>query len=103
MTYLKNVTTINYHPEKCVGCGRCIEVCPHAVFSMQDKRAVLGDKDKCMECGACEKNCSYNAIRVHAGVGCAYAVATGTGRGSNKNYEYSKASPENQSSTSCCA
>lgn len=75
--YLKNVTTLNLSFEKCIGCGRCVEVCPHGVFSMTDKKAQFKDKDWCMECGACAKNCPVNAISVDAGVGCAAAVIIG--------------------------
>ena len=74
MKYLANVTTLHYVAEKCVGCGRCVEVCPHAVFDLKDKRAVITDRDKCMECGACALNCEFGAITVTSGVGCAAAI-----------------------------
>ena len=75
--YLKNVTTLNLVPEKCTGCGKCIEVCPHNVFAMENNRIFLADKNSCMECGACAKNCPMSAVAVEAGVGCAYAVIMG--------------------------
>jgi NAD-dependent dihydropyrimidine dehydrogenase PreA subunit len=74
MRYLKNMSSIRFNPEKCKGCARCVEVCPHGVFDMKDNRAVLQDKDGCMECGACQRNCSFGAIEVEAGVGCAAAI-----------------------------
>ena len=74
MKYLANVTTLQFFAEKCTGCGRCVEVCPHGVFEMRDKRAVVTDRDRCMECGACAKNCEFNAIAVSTGVGCAAAI-----------------------------
>ncbi len=74
MKYLANVTTLQYIPEKCQGCGRCVEVCPQAVFEMKDRRAVVTDRDRCMECGACARNCEFGAISVNAGVGCAAAI-----------------------------
>lgn len=72
--YLKNVATLKLSTEKCIGCGRCMEVCPHGVFRADDKKARIKNKDRCMECGACAKNCPANAISVDAGVGCAAAV-----------------------------
>ncbi len=84
MRYLKNVVTLNYAREKCIGCGRCVEVCPHAVFEMENKgtkKAVLLDKDACMECGACKFNCPVEAVDVRPGVGCAYAIVMGKLRG----------------------
>jgi len=73
--YLKNVVTLEYDPDECTGCGRCQEVCPHAVFAMDGDRAVMTDKNSCMECGACSRNCASGAIKVRAGVGCAWAIA----------------------------
>ena len=75
--YLKNVVTLNLNDERCTGCSKCMEVCPHAVFEMKDKKASIVDKDRCMECGACAKNCAFNAISVKTGVGCAHAIITG--------------------------
>ncbi len=74
MKYLANVTTLQYAPDKCAGCGRCVEVCPQGVFVMRDKRASVTDKDLCMECGACAMNCEFGAISVNSGVGCATAL-----------------------------
>ncbi len=69
--YLKNVATLELDRGACTGCGRCVEVCPHGVFSVAEKQASVSDPDACMECGACARNCAAGAIRVEAGVGCA--------------------------------
>jgi NAD-dependent dihydropyrimidine dehydrogenase PreA subunit len=74
MRYLENVVTLEYDQGRCQGCGRCEQVCPHAVFAMQHGAAKLIDKDACIECGACMRNCPHGAIRVRPGVGCAQAV-----------------------------
>ena len=74
LRYLAGVTTLSYDAGKCVGCGRCVEVCPHEVFKIEKGKAVILDKDACIECGACKKNCAFSAINVRAGVGCAAAV-----------------------------
>jgi len=71
--YLKNVATIAYNRDMCVGCGLCAEVCPHGVFEVREKKALLIDRDSCMECGACAMNCMAKAIEVNAGTGCATA------------------------------
>jgi NAD-dependent dihydropyrimidine dehydrogenase PreA subunit len=75
--YLAEVVTLTYDPTRCNGCRRCVEVCPHAVFSMHGKKAELMDRDACMECGACAKNCAAGAISVRSGVGCAQAIIMG--------------------------
>lgn len=69
--YLENVTTLQLAAEGCIGCGRCAEVCPHQVFTLEEKQARITDRDACMECGACAKNCPASVISVDAGVGCA--------------------------------
>ena len=69
--YLKNVATLKLDQAVCIGCGRCLEVCPHQVFELALKKAAVRDLDACMECGACALNCPVKAITVDSGVGCA--------------------------------
>lgn len=69
--YLEGVATLELNQAQCIGCGRCLEVCPHQVFRMAGSRAELADRDACMECGACARNCPAGALKVDAGVGCA--------------------------------
>ena len=71
LRYLKDVATLKLNQTTCIGCGRCIEVCPHQVFKLEGRKAWIDDCDACMECGACAKNCPVNVITVDAGVGCA--------------------------------
>ena len=75
--YLRNVATLEYDPSRCIGCSLCVEVCPHNVFMMAGKKALIIDRDKCIECGACMVNCRPGALWVNQGVGCASAVITG--------------------------
>ncbi|MBD3287549.1 4Fe-4S dicluster domain-containing protein [candidate division KSB1 bacterium] len=74
LTYLKNVVSLQLDQEKCTGCRMCLIVCPHRVFEISNKYAVIVHRDACMECGACARNCPENAIFVNSGVGCATAV-----------------------------
>ena len=75
--YLKNVSTLKMESDKCTGCGKCIEVCPHNVFIMSNGKSTIADKDSCIECGACVKNCPFKALEVKPGVGCASAIIKG--------------------------
>jgi len=74
MRYIESAVNLEFDGNLCNGCGMCVNVCPHAVFKLENKRAVLADKGACMECGACAKNCEPKAIRVRPGTGCAAAV-----------------------------
>ena len=74
LVYFKDVVTLKLDRKKCVGCGMCIIVCPHAVFDLEIKKARIVSSDACMECGACAKNCPAEAVMVESGEGCAKAI-----------------------------
>ncbi|MEW6376642.1 MAG: mercury methylation ferredoxin HgcB [Thermodesulfobacteriota bacterium] len=72
--YLKDVVTLRLDQERCVGCGVCLLVCPHAVLNLKNSKIEIANRDACMECGACARNCPAEALSVRSGVGCAAAV-----------------------------
>lgn len=84
MKHLKNVVTLELDIEKCVGCGLCIDVCPHEVFILEDRKIRIQDLDACMECGACAGNCPVEALSVDSGVGCASGILNGIFNGSGE-------------------
>jgi NAD-dependent dihydropyrimidine dehydrogenase PreA subunit len=98
MRYFAGVVTLKYDASKCVGCKRCVEVCPHQVFMMKDKKAEMVDKDACIECGACQSNCEFDAIAVKRGVGCATAFINGMITGGEPSCDCSGPSDN----SSCC-
>ena len=77
LIYLKDVVTLKVNRDACTGCGICLEVCPHEVLEIDEKRVRISNRDACMECGACSRNCPVGAVSVEAGVGCAAAVING--------------------------
>jgi NAD-dependent dihydropyrimidine dehydrogenase PreA subunit len=77
LKHLKNVSTLRLARDKCIGCGKCEEVCPHAVFETSNNTVIIADSNSCMECGACALNGPTGAIKVNAGVGCALAIIMG--------------------------
>ena len=81
LKYVRNVVTLQLNPQRCIGCGMCVNVCPHAVFEMDGKKVQIVNRDDCMECGACAQNCPTMAIAVHAGIGCVTAIIKATIRG----------------------
>ncbi len=85
MRYLLNGHSLVLDQALCNGCGRCEEVCPHAVFAVVERKAAIVARDRCMECGACRMNCVTDAIQVESGVGCAAAVIAALARGNAGN------------------
>ena len=51
--------------EKCVGCNRCIRVCPieeaNVAYLENDAVRVRIDNDKCIACGACLSACQHDS------------------------------------------
>ena len=69
-----DLNTLRYNPDDCIGCGICLDVCPHAVFAQKNRLVEMVNGRACMECGACQLNCPSGAIVVDSGVGCAAAM-----------------------------
>ncbi len=53
---------INFEKNKCVGCGRCVEICPGNLLQMKNFCAEIRDVKDCWGCCACVKICPQNAI-----------------------------------------
>jgi len=65
---------IKFDKEKCVGCSVCVNVCPHHVIELVEKKAEPVALERCVECGACELNCEFDAVSVTKGTGCLSAI-----------------------------
>lgn len=72
--YLDDTAILRLSEEKCIGCGSCEQVCPHRIFTLEDGKARIIDRNACMECGACSKNCPTDAIYVNPDDGCGCAA-----------------------------
>jgi NAD-dependent dihydropyrimidine dehydrogenase PreA subunit len=103
MRYLENAVSLEFDEKLCYGCGMCVAVCPHAVFEMESKRAILVDRGACMECGACALNCATGAIAVKPGVGCAEAIIHSWIYGGEPTCGCSVEGASGDASGGCCA
>ncbi len=50
-------------PEKCVGCGDCVEECPTSAVALVDGKVAVASPEQCIYCTTCESVCLYQAIR----------------------------------------
>ncbi len=53
-----------YITEECVGCDKCVFICPYDAITAQSFATPKIDMDKCMGCGACQLVCPHDAIQV---------------------------------------
>lgn len=51
-----------FYPEKCIGCGRCFDVCPSGVHTIKDGVHII-DYKSCTACGKCTEACYAEALR----------------------------------------
>lgn len=53
--------------DKCVSCGKCVQVCPMGCFKYHEaegKKKVSFDPYLCIGCGVCQRVCKVNAIKM---------------------------------------
>lgn len=53
---------ISVEEKKCIGCGRCVAICPGNLLAIKDSVAAIRDVRDCWGCTACVKICPRNAI-----------------------------------------
>ncbi|MFX1323560.1 MAG: 4Fe-4S dicluster-binding protein, partial [Promethearchaeota archaeon] len=49
-------------PEKCIGCGICVERCHELIIELNDDDIAENDEEQCIGCGVCAYFCPENAI-----------------------------------------
>ncbi len=65
------------HPEKCTGCGTCVDFCNEDALEVINGVIVLND-ERCIRCGACVHTCPYGVITAEDPV---YEITFGGRRG----------------------
>ena len=53
-------------PDRCIGCGGCVRICPAGAIALEDKRIRI-DRQKCINCGKCSEACYAEPWRWQAG------------------------------------
>ena len=55
---------VRVEEEICIGCRRCVEVCPRAVFRMEGASAEVVREDRCVICRSCFSQCPTGAVAI---------------------------------------
>jgi adenylylsulfate reductase subunit B len=59
--------SIRINQEKCIGCGRCSEVCPGTLIAIRERKACMCYPKDCWGCVSCVKECPTGAIAFFLG------------------------------------
>lgn len=60
--------SIEINKEKCVGCGKCLMVCPGSLIKYgRDRKAFIKYPRDCWGCSSCLKECREGAIALYLG------------------------------------
>ncbi|MBU2551490.1 MAG: 4Fe-4S binding protein [Proteobacteria bacterium] len=54
--------TARIDPDRCTGCGACLDRCYFGAIEMETDLAVVAEPDRCMGCGLCQVTCPAEAI-----------------------------------------
>jgi coenzyme F420-reducing hydrogenase delta subunit/flavoprotein len=63
-TLIKYARKAVYDTAICVGCGKCVFICPYEAIEAEAFGTPKINLDKCMGCGACALVCPHHAIEV---------------------------------------
>lgn len=55
---------IKIDPEKCIGCLKCVSVCPLRALDTENGRPAMYEEKLCMKCLHCAAACAQDAIRL---------------------------------------
>ncbi len=53
-----------YDVQECVGCDKCIFICPYGALEFEAFATPKVNEEKCVGCGACQLVCPHHAIQV---------------------------------------
>lgn len=58
---ISSSSELMFYENKCIGCGKCFEVCPNMAHEIVDGKHVI-NRSLCTNCGACAQKCYAEAL-----------------------------------------
>jgi len=58
------VAELSLAPDKCIGCGACVEACPSGAMSIDESGISRCRRDLCTRCGQCVDGCFSGALEM---------------------------------------
>ncbi len=58
---LQRETELMFYENKCIGCGKCFEICPNGAHKVSDGKHYI-DRSLCVSCGKCAEVCYAEAL-----------------------------------------
>jgi len=55
---------LSFQPERCIGCGACLEICSRCAHALTAEGAHVLDRERCEVCGACTAKCYARALEM---------------------------------------
>lgn len=59
--------SIRINETRCVGCGRCADVCPGTLLDVRETTAYIAHPEECWGCASCLKVCPTGAVEYFLG------------------------------------
>ena len=56
-----------FDPLKCIGCGKCVKICPAHALVLNDELKIEANYSRCIRCYCCHEVCPVEAITIESG------------------------------------
>jgi adenylylsulfate reductase subunit B len=92
--------SIRINPKKCIGCGKCREVCPGNLIKTDSRgKAIIQREKDCWGCTSCLKECKTDAISFFLGADIGGRGSTLSVKTSEDFYTWTVTDPKGQKKT----